>query len=345
MVISNPCRFDGRDPNRSSVADYSMVAAQLGYGCSQLMGGITRRESIALLETAFDAGIRHFDTAPSYGYGEAERVLGEALYGKRHEVTITTKYGLRSSAKSSLRAAAGILRPVVRHLPIIKGRLSRAAQRLTPRPQFSLDGLRQSIDASLKALRTDYIDILLLHEATLSDLNDDLFQELEGGLNAGKLRSFGIGSELASAIEIHRYQRRFCPVLQFEWSVLDCENPVYPESRLITHRSVSHNFVRLREWLSDNPQVARRWSNELDRDIEDASVIARLMLAAAFNANHGGITLFSSRKAKNIRGNADLRMDASSLSAATAFAILVAKDVPPKYMRTFSGSLAAPAVT
>ena len=58
------------------------------------MGSISRRESLRLLEAAFDAGIRHFDVAPMYGYGEAEGCLGEFLQRHRADVTVTTKYGI-----------------------------------------------------------------------------------------------------------------------------------------------------------------------------------------------------------------------------------------------------------
>src|ERR1017187_8275756 len=45
---------------------------RLGFGCSSLMGAMGRKESVAMLEAAFDAGVRHFDVAPMYGFGQAE---------------------------------------------------------------------------------------------------------------------------------------------------------------------------------------------------------------------------------------------------------------------------------
>jgi len=309
------------------VPELNTASTRLGYGCSQLMGGITRRESIALLETAYDSGIRHFDTAPSYGYGQAEGVLGEAFRSRRDQVTIATKFGIRPPRNQNLTGIARrIILPVIRRLPSVKSRLSRAAGGLVGPARFSPDELRTSIDASRAALRTDYIDILLLHEAVVADLSDELFGELERSVNEGKIRTFGVGSEAVTAAQIYRVERRFCPIMQFEWSVLSHDKPVYAGSFLITHRGLSGNLVRLHSWLGANPLVARSWSKELGLDVASASVLSRLMFAAARAANPDGITLFSSRNAHNIRANAQLMLDNSALRVGAAFAALVARD-------------------
>jgi D-threo-aldose 1-dehydrogenase len=311
----------------------------LGYGCSQLMGGISRREALLLLDTAFDSGIRHFDTAPSYGYGEAERVLGDALKARRQQVTIATKFGLKPPQnRTFLGVARSIVRPLVRRLPSVKSRLSRAAGGLVGRAQFSPAELRSSIEASLAALQTDYIDILLLHEAVVSDLSDELLAELDRSVTEGKIRSFGLGSEVSAAARIYRTDPRFCPVIQFEWSVLSAEKPVYPGSFVITHRSMSANLTRLRNWLAANPQVARRWSEELNVDVAGTAVLPRLMLAAARSVNAGGITLFSSRNAENIRTNAQLMLGQHDLSRGAVFAGLAARDASALLTSTTTAS-------
>jgi D-threo-aldose 1-dehydrogenase len=312
----------------------SAATTHLGYGCSQLMGGITRRESLALVQAAFASGIRHFDTAPSYGYGQAESVLGEAFQSRRDQVTIATKFGIRPPRNRNLLGIARrIVRPLIRRLPGVKSRLSRAAGGLAGRARFSPDELRASIDASLAALRTDYIDILLLHEAAVADLSDELFGELERSIEHGKIRTFGVGSEAAAVARIYPAEPRFCAILQFEWSVLSGEKPPYAGSFLITHRSLSGNLARLREWLGANPQIARAWSRELGLDVASPSALSRLMLAAALDANPGGITLFSSRSPDNIRTNAQLMLDNSDLRAGSTFDALVARDAAALLVR------------
>ena len=307
----------------------SIETTRLGFGCSQLMGGITRADSLRLLESAFESGIRHFDTAPSYGYGKAEGVLGQALKSRRDRVTIATKYGIRPPENQGvLEIARRLARPVVSRLPKIKSYISRAAGGLKSRAGFSPAELRMSLGASLKELQTDYIDILLLHEAAAADLTDELFEQLERSVEEGKIRTFGVGSEAGLLSGIYDGERRFCRVTQFEWSVLSAPAMPYRESFTITHRSLSSNFVRLREVLQANPQVARCWSRSLNFDLSNPSALSGLMLGAACSANPDGIILFSSRNIANITANSNLLTDDAMIRMGAELARLVAKDGP-----------------
>jgi aryl-alcohol dehydrogenase-like predicted oxidoreductase len=302
---------------------------RLGFGCSQLMGGITREQSLRLLEAAFDSGIRHFDTAPMYGYGEAEGVLGEAFRSQRHHITITTKYGIRPPRNPGLvDIARRLARPLVQSLPALKSYTSRAASHLASRARFSRDELRTSLETSLKKLQTDYIDVFLLHEAGRVDLTDELFAELEQSVREGKIRTFGIGSEASLLTEIYPIERRFCQVVQCEWSVLSAPKASYKESFIITHRSLSSSLIRLHAALKAKPQIAKSWSAALNLDLTNPSALSKLMIAAALNANPDGIVLFSSRKVANIAANSKLLGADAMISLGAELARLVAQDAP-----------------
>ena len=73
------------------MADGEIRASVLGFGCGSVMGRVGREESLRAMNVAWDAGITLFDTARSYGFGEAEAVLGEFLSGKREQAVIATK--------------------------------------------------------------------------------------------------------------------------------------------------------------------------------------------------------------------------------------------------------------
>src|ERR1700744_1579779 len=150
------------------------TTTRLGFGCSNLMGATSRRDSLRLLEAAFDAGIRHFDVAPRYGYGEAESCLGEFLQHHRGQITIATKYGILPPKKSALiRVGRSIAGPIVKHLPSLKHPLAKtanAAPRNPSPPTFTAAEAQASLHRSLIALRTDHIDLWLLHEAVAADL-------------------------------------------------------------------------------------------------------------------------------------------------------------------------------
>ncbi len=67
----------------------------LGLGCASMMGRAGRRESLAALNAAYDAGITFYDTARSYGYGECEALLGEFFQGARRDsIVLCTKFGI-----------------------------------------------------------------------------------------------------------------------------------------------------------------------------------------------------------------------------------------------------------
>src|ERR1700729_2804558 len=108
------------------------LTTRLGFGCGSIMGAMSRRDSLKLLEAPFDAGIRHFDVAPRYGYGEAESCLGEFLQHHRDQITVTTKYGTLPPKRSALISVGRrVAVPVINRLPGVKHRLARAANAAT----------------------------------------------------------------------------------------------------------------------------------------------------------------------------------------------------------------------
>jgi aryl-alcohol dehydrogenase-like predicted oxidoreductase len=287
---------------------------RLGYGCSSLMGGMGRKESLAVLETAFDAGIRHFDVAPLYGYGEAEGCLGEFLRRHPGHVTVTTKYGIPpANSRSLMSVARNAARPIVRLLPGLKQRMASVAAKVTPvteRASFTAAQAKESLDRSLANLRVDRIDAWLLHEVEAQDLNDDaLLRLLEDQVAAGIIGTFGIGSEAAKVGELLRQRPEYCPTLQYEWSVLDAK--VAPTASFrIHHRTLTNNFRSLHAALLEQPAVCRRWSHEAGVDLSDAELLAKLMLKASLEMNPESIILFSSRRPEHIHANVAVADDA-----------------------------------
>src|SRR3984893_18176332 len=100
----------------------NVETSRLGFGCVQLTAHHNRKEALSILEHAFALGIRHFDVARAYGFGRAEEILREFLRQKRHQVTLTTKFGIQppsglagnirviNALKKVLRPFPGLLR-------------------------------------------------------------------------------------------------------------------------------------------------------------------------------------------------------------------------------------------
>jgi aryl-alcohol dehydrogenase-like predicted oxidoreductase len=166
----------------------------LGFGCGSVMGRVGRSVSLRAMGAAWDNGITLFDTARSYGFGEAEGVLGEFLQGKRDRAVVATKYGIAAQQQSGVkRIAVGVARSAFK-LPGVRGLLVRGkGTKAKALGQFRVDGLRESVETSLRELRTDYVDILFLHEATEAVLQDaELMVALDALVTSGKILRVGL---------------------------------------------------------------------------------------------------------------------------------------------------------
>ena len=159
--------------NRRPLGQSGIEVSEIGFGTWGI-GGATKgatsygktddKESLTALAKAFDLGITLYDTANAYGDGHAEELLGTAFKGKRDKVVLATK--------------AGFVR--------------------WGEPQdFSVSAIRNSLEGSLQRLRTDYIDLLQLHNPGVDRLNvsPEIAQLLAKLKQEGKVRAFGLSAK------------------------------------------------------------------------------------------------------------------------------------------------------
>ena len=285
----------------------------LGFGCSSLMGHDTPRERDAVLGAAFDSGIRHFDVARFYGFGEAEGALGDFIKSRRSEVTVTTKFGISPPKQSSgLKSVLGLARRVAAKSPLLRRGMAGTAGRLVKSGDFSVAGARASLEASLRLLQTDYIDFYLLHDCGAEDATEDLLRFLQASVQEGKVRRFGLGTDIEVIREVCRSSPEFAGVVQFENSVLRQNLALLPASEgqaVFTHRALNESLDAVWRFLAADADAAARWSRALGADCADRNVVAALMLSYAVRANAGGLVLFSSRSKDRIRENARIVRD------------------------------------
>jgi aryl-alcohol dehydrogenase-like predicted oxidoreductase len=302
------------------LAGTNRQTTRLGFGCGNLMGSTNRRDSLELLESAYDAGIRHFDVAPMYGYGEAESCLGEFLQRHRGQVTVTTKYGIAPPKKSAIiKLGRSIAGPILKQLPALKHRLAKAANTATrnnERPAFTATQARASLHRSLSTLRTDHIDLWLLHEVEARDLRDhSLLKLLEDLVQQGTIGSFGIASSSDKLPALLAERPVYCRTLQYEWSVLDATIPgaTIPDAPTepfrIHHRALTNNFRSIHTALLENKQLCRRWCALTNTTLDDPETVAQLMLKASLTLNPASIILFSSKNPAHIQRNVQTAAD------------------------------------
>jgi aryl-alcohol dehydrogenase-like predicted oxidoreductase len=150
-----------------SVSGISFGGWQLGNDDS--WEGLDEKTAHRLVHAALEAGINLFDTAPNYGGGESERILGEALQGRRKDIVLVSKFGHRPDGPKN----------------------------------FSAGRFDEGLAASLERLRTDHLDVLLLHNppAGIYEGADPLWDALEGARKDGRIRHYGASLDFASEAE------------------------------------------------------------------------------------------------------------------------------------------------
>lgn len=173
-----------------------LVLPTLGYGAANL-GNLHRAlsddEAHEVLEAAWDAGIRYYDTAPHYGIGTSERRLGAFLATKpREEYVVSTKAGRLLVPNEDYAGELDTAHDF--HVPATVRRHWDA----------SPDGIRRSLEESLERMGLDRIDLLYLHDPDRSEDPDRELQSGSDGINAlkaeGLVRASGLGSMSAETL-------------------------------------------------------------------------------------------------------------------------------------------------
>ena len=274
---------------------------QLGFGCAYLSP-----ENVSVLDAAYDAGIRHFDVARSYGSGLTEGMLGRFLKRHRADITVTSKYGIRPPFSHPLHAAArAILKPLtrrVRRTPVIESRLG-AAVLSNQKAAFNGAEAASSLNLSLRNLGVDRLDLFLMHEAEPADLADpSLLAALHDAVRAGKIGAFGVGCKAVHLGRLRAQRPGFCGVLQHDWNPLQSV-PDYPGSAQILYRVYGEPARQLRSEFSADAALRRQWSDAIGLDLAAPGLLEQLFLHATVALRPDALILFSSTQAQHVLAN------------------------------------------
>ncbi|HEY3750579.1 MAG TPA: aldo/keto reductase [Pseudonocardiaceae bacterium] len=193
------------EQRRRKLGRSGIEVSAVGFGCWAIggpfsaggkpagWGAVDDDESIAAVHRALELGVTFFDTADVYGTGHSERLLGQALAGRRDDVVIATKFG--NTFDPDTRELTGT--------------------------DVSPDYVRSACDGSLQRLGTDRIDLYQLHVGDLPlKWVDDLLGTLESLVDAGKIRAYGWSTDdpaRAAAFAAGEH----CAAVQHQLNVLD----------------------------------------------------------------------------------------------------------------------------
>ena len=164
-----------------SLGSTGTATPALALGCDRLGSTLTPLncdQSLALLQDAFELGIRHFDTASIYGQGDSERYIGKAFKGRRNEVCLATKAGQRLTP---VQAIAAKFKTPIRLLIRLRGSVRQVVRRQRATGVnycFDPAYIESSLSGSLRRLQTDRVDIFYLHSPPLEALRDGRLMSL-----------------------------------------------------------------------------------------------------------------------------------------------------------------------
>lgn len=175
-----------------NIAANDLLTHRLGFGCGRLNGGADKATSLRLIHAALDQGLRYFDTAPPYGLGASESVLGEALKGRQETVIVATKAGLaRPASPGLMQKARAVVKPLARWVPGLRQAVLKGMALRAPAGNFDADFIARSFEASLRQLQRERVDCLLLHEAQPHDTLAPLQALLDRCIADGRLGAYG----------------------------------------------------------------------------------------------------------------------------------------------------------
>jgi D-threo-aldose 1-dehydrogenase len=279
-------------------------ALPVGFGCAHLQySSRSRLESLRLLEKAFEQGITHFDVARLYSAGEAEGVVGEFARGRRDRIVLVSKAGILPLRQTYYHRLNRKVRSVAKaRAPALTNWIADAVYEPIFH-KFAPKDIRASVETSLRELKTEYLDALLLHECRVTDVASlDVSTTLEKLRAEGKILSYGLATSFEQCAAITRSFPALASVVQIPAEHFDTENwPFLSSSLVITHSIFARELRPLVAMLRDHRTVRQAIEAELGFDLGNPAGVAQLLMASAVKANSRGIVLFSTSKLDHVQ--------------------------------------------
>lgn len=260
------------------IPNTDLKVSKLGFGTASLHHLKNFKERQKLLNLALDLGFTHFDTAPLYGEGLAEASLGKFIGSQRDKITIATKIGIPAN-------------PILRKFPLlmygqkIVSRLTRHFLGTPSSPHrhyLAKKEVEKSLKHSLKALQTDWLDILFIHEPNITDLErlSNLVSWLEQLKKEGSVRYLGLAGQADDCLNITKKIPNIFDILQVEDSIESQEANLLLSADL----PLQITFGYLRKSLASNQLID---TNET--------------LRKSMDRNQNGMILVSSRNPERLK--------------------------------------------
>ncbi|TQI71941.1 aldo/keto reductase family protein [Gramella sp. Hel_I_59] len=265
--------------------------SQLGFGTASLTSIKSYHESLSLLNCAYDKGITLFDTAPLYGKGYAELILGKFVRNKRSEIEITTKFGLGASSSKFIHPFLALPLNYITKKVKNNKKSDKKPQAFVPNLYVrTIDkiSIENSLNQSLKNLQTDYIDNFMIHEGL------PFFITEEGLDFLFNLKKEGVILNLGVAVNSHHLKK--------------IDEPLHDNWDILQYDHMSSNSKSIQTSFPERDH----YFHSILKNIEESQVVevndkekAGYLLAQIANKNTSSKILFSTRKKSRLIDNID----------------------------------------
>jgi aryl-alcohol dehydrogenase-like predicted oxidoreductase len=185
---------------------------KIGFGCVSLTDASSKRKAVKRLRLVHELGVNWYDTAPLYGKGYSEKILGlflsELPSFERDKVQVVTKFGLGNEKHLNLPVDLALILNQLKNKFLHKGK--NVSNPINKKNIFSeriitLAELQQAFFNSQKNLRTEVIYGYLAHECIFNFLTDEAKSFLYDLKSQGGIKKIGIGSNSTSILHYHKF--------------------------------------------------------------------------------------------------------------------------------------------
>jgi D-threo-aldose 1-dehydrogenase len=222
------------------IPNTNLKVSRLIFGTASLIKNLRLKKQLYILDCAIQNGFSHFDTAPLYGFGSTEQLLGNILK-KNSNITITTKVGLYPYHGINPNAYKlfyiRILQKIARkNFPNLQ----------EPFLNFDIKKAKKSLESSLKNLQRDCIDIYMIHEPCFDKIN--LFEWknfLENSIKEGKIRYYGLAGKVSSLVKFIENKQKLFNILQVQDSLENQEADYLIKKKITLQITYGYYFSSL----------------------------------------------------------------------------------------------------
>ena len=188
------------------LGESGIQASVVGFGAWAIggwtWGGTDEQASIEAIHAFLDAGGNLIDTAPVYGFGRSEQIVGKAIAGRRDQVVLATKCSMRWDLTDEQKKRA--FKKFTTNEKIFVSSDATGEDVFDVYIYSGRDGIRQEVERSLKRLKTDYIDLYQTHWQDDATPIEERMGALEELKREGKIRAIGVSNATPKQIDEYR---------------------------------------------------------------------------------------------------------------------------------------------